>query len=364
MMIGRSRSLTASIVASSVRLAVRLLLDRELDDQDRVLRRQADDRDQPDVEVDVGREPAQHREQHRAEHAERHDQQHRDRHRPALVERGEQQEHDHQRQAEQRDRSGRPTAVPRRRCRSIRSRSPAGSSRASRSISAIASPVDWPGAAHRPRWSSTDSRCSAGAAAAPRVHSTVVNAPNGTISPCRVAHLEVEHVLRRHADRARRRQQHAQDAAFAAEVVGVGAAESDRERGVDVGDRQAERARLDRGRSATRSCGASSCPSGRTPTSSGLCVAAPSSWLRAASSAVVAVWPPRSCSMKVKPLATPSPWIAGGLSVNTIASLICRSAPIALLTSVVGAVLLARALVPRLQRARRRSRSPGPGRRS
>ena len=36
------------------RLARGLLLDREFDDQDGVLRRQADDRDQPDVEIDVG----------------------------------------------------------------------------------------------------------------------------------------------------------------------------------------------------------------------------------------------------------------------------------------------------------------------
>jgi hypothetical protein len=43
----------------------------ELDDQDRVLRRQADGREQPDLEVDVvGRWPTGR--DHRAEHAERH----------------------------------------------------------------------------------------------------------------------------------------------------------------------------------------------------------------------------------------------------------------------------------------------------
>src|SRR3546814_19127359 len=72
-------------------LALRLLLDREFDDQDRVLRRESDDRDQPDVEINVGRQPAEHREEHRAEHAERHHQQHRDGHRPAFIERPEQQ---------------------------------------------------------------------------------------------------------------------------------------------------------------------------------------------------------------------------------------------------------------------------------
>ncbi len=67
--------------------------------------------------------------------------------------------------------------------------------------------------------------------------------------------------------------------------------------------------------------------------STGLALAAASSWLRAARSSS-SVWPPRSSSTKLKPLATPSPWIDGGLSVKTIASLICISAPSDLLTSV------------------------------
>ena len=43
------------------RLAFAAFLDRELDDQDRVLRRKADDRDQADLEVDVVRQAAHHR---------------------------------------------------------------------------------------------------------------------------------------------------------------------------------------------------------------------------------------------------------------------------------------------------------------
>src|SRR3546814_1224206 len=40
-------------------------------------------------------------------------------------------------------------------------------------------------------------------------------------------------------------EQHAQYAALAGEVVGIGAAEADRERRIDLADRQAQRARLD-----------------------------------------------------------------------------------------------------------------------
>ena len=53
--IGRSRSRAASTTASRSVRAGLLLLDRELDDQDRVLRREADDRDQADLEIDVVR---------------------------------------------------------------------------------------------------------------------------------------------------------------------------------------------------------------------------------------------------------------------------------------------------------------------
>src|SRR5215207_10029959 len=71
-------------------LAVRLLLDRELHDEDCVLCRETDDGDESDVEVHVRAESPNHREQDRAQHTERHDEEHRHRHGPALVQRGQQ----------------------------------------------------------------------------------------------------------------------------------------------------------------------------------------------------------------------------------------------------------------------------------
>src|SRR3546814_10081771 len=55
-------------------LALRFLLDRKLDDQDRVLGGQADDRDDADVEIDVGGQSPRHRKKDRAKYAERHHQ--------------------------------------------------------------------------------------------------------------------------------------------------------------------------------------------------------------------------------------------------------------------------------------------------
>ena len=78
------------------RHAVAHALDGELADQDRVLRRQADQRHQADLEVHVVLQPAHPGEQQRAEDRERHRQHHRDRQRPLLELRGEQQEHDDQ----------------------------------------------------------------------------------------------------------------------------------------------------------------------------------------------------------------------------------------------------------------------------
>src|SRR5215207_6297950 len=99
---------------------------------------------------------------------------------------------------------------------------PAGSWLASRSISAIASPVERPGGpVHRGE-------------RAERHHLAQI-----------VAHLEIEDVLRRHAVGRVGREQHAEDAASAAEVVGVRAAERDRQRGVDVRDGEPERPRFD-----------------------------------------------------------------------------------------------------------------------
>ncbi|KGW79198.1 hypothetical protein Y046_3898 [Burkholderia pseudomallei MSHR2990] len=83
------------------RHALRDQILRDLDDQDRVLRGQTDRRDQPHLEIDVVRHPAQRDARDRADHAERHDEHHRERNRPALVQRREREEHDEHRQREQ-----------------------------------------------------------------------------------------------------------------------------------------------------------------------------------------------------------------------------------------------------------------------
>ena len=80
--------------------AVRAQLVRELHDQDRVLRRETDDRDQSDLEIDVVRLAADPDAEQRAEHAERHAEQHGERHRPTLVLRGEHEEDEHETQRE------------------------------------------------------------------------------------------------------------------------------------------------------------------------------------------------------------------------------------------------------------------------
>ena len=77
-----------------------LLQHRVLDDQDRVLRGEAEQRDEADLEVDVVGESAQPDRGQRAERAERQRQQHRERQRPLLVLRGEDQEHHDHREAE------------------------------------------------------------------------------------------------------------------------------------------------------------------------------------------------------------------------------------------------------------------------
>src|SRR3546814_3633927 len=50
-------------------LALRFLLDRKLDDQDRVLGGQADDRDDANVEIDVGGQSPHHRKEDGAKYA-------------------------------------------------------------------------------------------------------------------------------------------------------------------------------------------------------------------------------------------------------------------------------------------------------
>src|SRR3546814_15812040 len=58
------------------------------------------------------------------------------------------------------------------------------------------------------------------------------------------SNLEVEHVLWRHSVRCFGLQEHPQDPPFTVEVIGICAAESDRERSVNVANREAEGASL------------------------------------------------------------------------------------------------------------------------
>ncbi len=83
------------------RLAALHQLLGELDDQDRVLRRKADDRDQAHLEVHVVRHVAHGDGQHRADHAERHHEDDRKRDRPAFIERRKAQEDQEDRQADE-----------------------------------------------------------------------------------------------------------------------------------------------------------------------------------------------------------------------------------------------------------------------
>ena len=110
-------------------LALRLQVLGELDDQDRVLRRQADDGDQADLEVHVVGVAAQRRRQQHAEHAQRHHQDHRQRDRPALVQRRQAQEHRQDREAVAGSAPASRRAFPRATGRSTRSRSPAAAAR-------------------------------------------------------------------------------------------------------------------------------------------------------------------------------------------------------------------------------------------
>ena len=81
--IGRKRSRAASIAAADGDSPSCVLQHRELDDQDRVLRGEPEQRHEADLEVDVVGQPAQPDRRERAERAERQREQHRERQRPA-----------------------------------------------------------------------------------------------------------------------------------------------------------------------------------------------------------------------------------------------------------------------------------------
>ena len=114
---GRRRSRQAWMIASSRCLAALLEILRELDDQDRVLARQADQHDQRHLGEDVEvarlaerREVRQPHAEQRREHAHRHDQDDRHRQLPALVLGGEH-EHDQQHRDQHHRRDDRHLAV-------------------------------------------------------------------------------------------------------------------------------------------------------------------------------------------------------------------------------------------------------------
>ncbi len=138
---GRKRRCAAVQRRFDRALALGLQVLRELDDQDRVLRRQADDGDQADLEVHVVRIAAEQRRQHHAQHAQRHHQDHRERDGPAFVQRRQAQEHRQDREAVE-DQRLVPASLFLARLMPVHSKpKPAGSCAARRSISAIASPV-------------------------------------------------------------------------------------------------------------------------------------------------------------------------------------------------------------------------------
>ena len=91
--IGRKRSRAASMRGGRRRQSFVVLDHRELDDQDRVLRGQAKQRHQADLEIDVVGDSAQPDRGERAEGAEGQRQQHRQRERQLLVLRGKDEEH-------------------------------------------------------------------------------------------------------------------------------------------------------------------------------------------------------------------------------------------------------------------------------
>ena len=98
--IGRSRSWQASTAARHRIAPLVLELARELDDQNRVLGRQADQHDEADLGEDVDVLPVQRHAEQRAQQAHRHDQDDGERQRPALVLRRQHQEDEQHRQRE------------------------------------------------------------------------------------------------------------------------------------------------------------------------------------------------------------------------------------------------------------------------
>ena len=100
---GRIRSRAASSAALDGVPPLFLQGAGELDDEDSILGRQADGREQPDLEIDVARQAAPHGGKDGAQDADRHPQNDGKGHGPALVERGQgQEDHQHRQGIEQR----------------------------------------------------------------------------------------------------------------------------------------------------------------------------------------------------------------------------------------------------------------------
>ena len=73
---------------------------------------------------------------------------------------------------------------------------------------------------------------------------TVVKAPSGTVLAVGIAHPDLEHVARIHAESAVGLRHHPEGAAEQVEVVDIGRAEIDLQRGEDIGHVDAEQLRL------------------------------------------------------------------------------------------------------------------------
>src|SRR3546814_13707040 len=75
--------------------------DREFHDEDSVFRGKTNDRDKPDIEINVGRQAPNHCEKDRSKNAQRNDEQHGNRYGPTFIKCRKQQENDKERQREQ-----------------------------------------------------------------------------------------------------------------------------------------------------------------------------------------------------------------------------------------------------------------------
>ena len=145
MRIGRSRMRAASTAASTIDMPLLAQLLGELDDQDRVLGREADEHDEADLAEDVVGEPAQQLGAQPAEDRERHAQQDDEGQDPALVLRGEHQIDEHQARARRCSIAWVPAFTSSSDCADQAKSNPGGRSRETSSIACSAWPELVPG---------------------------------------------------------------------------------------------------------------------------------------------------------------------------------------------------------------------------